>query len=132
MDPDRGRGELLSNHRLTRWRAYLALPAVVVIALWWLITGGPGYVIKIDYQWVAGEAHGAEVVIDGVVVGELEYRPQRINERGFKVTKGEHIVELRTENCRAQPETILVETSRLIPIFADIAERGRGCEIFFR
>jgi hypothetical protein len=122
----------MANHRLTRWRAYLALPALVVIALWWLITGGPGYVIKIDYQWLGGLADGAEVLIDGVVVGELEFAPNRVGERGFKVDKGEHVVELRTEHCRAQPETILVNTSRLYPIFADLSENGPGCEIFFR
>jgi hypothetical protein len=120
------------NVRLLNWRAYLALPTVIVLALWWLVTGGPGYVIKIDYQWVGGVADSAQVVIDGEVVGQLQYTPQRLNERGFKVDPGEHIVELRTQYCDARPETILVNTARLIPIFADINEEGRRCEIFFR
>ena len=66
----------MADIRVLRWRAQLAVSAAIVVGLWWLYTGGPTYVIQIDYQWIAEMADSAEVVIDGEVVGTLEYNPR--------------------------------------------------------
>lgn len=122
----------MAYKNVVRWRAYVALSGAVVLALWWILSGGPGHVIKIDYQWIGPLADSALIVIDDSVVGVLEFVPNRRAERGFKVERGEHIVELRARNCDAQPETILVDRSRLNIIIADLSDNGMACQVFFR
>ena len=122
----------MADTRVLRWRAQLAVSGVIVVILWWLYTGGPTYVIQVDYQWIGEFADSAEVVIDGQVVGMLEFDPRARPVRGFEVEPGEHVVELRTRHCDARPETVVVEVSRITSIFADFDEGARGCYIFFR
>ena len=118
--------------RVLRWRAALSVAGVVVVGAWWAYTGGPGYVIQVDYQWIGELADSAEVVIDGVVVGVIEFDPRQRPIRGFEVEQGEHVVELRTRQCDARPETVTVGAARLNPIIADFDERSTGCYVFFR
>jgi len=122
----------MADTRMMRWRAQLSIAAAVVVAGWWFYSGGPSYVIQIDYQWVREVADSAEVVIDGEVVGMLEFDPRARPVRGFEVEPGEHVVELRSRHCDARPETVMVETSRLHVLIADLDETFRGCTIVFR
>ena len=122
----------MADTRVIRWRAQLSIAAAIVVGLWWIYTGGPSYVIQIDHQWIHEFADSAEVVIDGEVVGVLEYDPRARPVRGFEVEPGEHVVELRTRQCDARPETVTLGTSRLAVIIADIEESGGGCYILFR
>lgn len=117
---------------MLRWRASLALAAVIVVSGWWLYTGGPSYVLQVDYQWIGDLADSAEVVIDGVVVGHLTFDPRQRPVRGFEVTRGQHVVEIRTRPCRARPETVTVGPGRITMVFADLAESSGGCTVLFR
>jgi len=123
---------MADNTLMLRWRAHLSIAAVLVVAGWWLYTGGPTYVIQIDHQWIGGLADSADVVIDGVVVGMLEFDPRARPVRGFEVEPGEHVVELRTRQCDARPDTVTLEGSRIAILFADFDETFRGCYVFFR
>ena len=118
--------------RILRWRAAVAVAGAVVVGLWWIYTGGPGYVIQVDYQWVGGLADGAEVVIDGVVVDTLAWDPRGRPVRGYEVEKGEHVVELRSPRCDSRPDSVTAGPSRLVQVFADFEERYSGCYLFFR
>ncbi|GMV06852.1 MAG: hypothetical protein AMXMBFR53_31270 [Gemmatimonadota bacterium] len=118
-----------------RWYASLAVAGAILFGLWLLLGGGPGYVIQIDYQWTGDLVEGAEVVIDGVVVGKLE----RVGNRpviGFEVEPGRHVVDLNTDGCLVRPETVVVGPPRLAQLMADMEDRagaGRwGCLVFFR
>ncbi len=122
----------MADTRVLRWRAQLAISGVIVVILWWLYTGGPTYVIQVDYQWIHEFADSAEVVVDGRVVGTLKFDPRARPVRGFEVEPGEHVVELRTRRCEARPETVTVGPSRITVLLADLDERSTGCYLFFR
>lgn len=122
----------MADTRLLRWRAQLSIAAAIVVGLWWIYSGGPSHVIQIDYQWVAGYADGAEVVIDGVVVDTLRVDPRGRPVIGYEVEPGEHVVELRTRHCDTRPETVQVGASRLNILVADSDEGAGGCYVFFR
>ena len=122
----------MADTRVLRWRASLAVAAALVVGLWWLYSGGPGYVIQIDYQWIGEFADGAEVVIDGAVVDTLSWDPRGRPVRGYSVEAGEHVVDIRTERCESRPETVQVEASRINILLADFEDRMSGCYLFFR
>lgn len=122
----------MADTRVLRWRAQLAIAGVIVVILWWLYTGGPTYVIQIDYQWIGELADSAEMVIDGQVVGTLEFDPRGRPVRGFEVEPGQHVVELRTRQCDARADTVTLGPSRIAVILADFDERSTGCYVFFR
>ena len=118
-----------------RWYASLAVAGAILFGLWYFMGGAPGYVIQIDYQWTGDLVAGAEVVIDGQVVGKLEpvgTRPVI----GYEVEAGTHVVDLRTDGCVVRPETVTVGPPRLKILMADMEDRagmGRwGCLVFFR
>jgi hypothetical protein len=114
-----------------RWYAALAVVGALLFGFWVLLGGAPGYVIQIDYAWTGDIMVGAEVVIDGVVVGKLEPvggRPVR----GFEVEKGTHEVSLRGGPCRTRPDTVTVGPPRTAVLMADLDERYSGCIVFFR
>jgi len=120
----------MARNPMLQWRAAGALAVAIIVALWWLWSGGPKHVVRVDYQWLGEMADGAEVAIDDSVVGVIEYsRNQPI--QGFIVEPGERVVELRVKGCEAVPETVQVAVSRIENVYADISD-GYRCAIFFR
>ena len=104
-----------------RWRAALMVVAAAMVAMWVFAAGGSARIIQIDYSWTGGEIEGAEVMIDGEVVGRLElYHGQRVN--GFEVDKGEHVVSVRSERCNGRPERIDTSNGRIFLYMADLKE----------
>lgn len=114
-----------------RWYAALAVVFVILFILWVVWGGAPGHVIQIDYDWTGDVMVGADVVIDGVVVGTLEpVRGRPV--RGFEVEKGTHVVTLRGGPCQTRPATVTVGPPRTAVLLADLQERSGGCFVFFR
>lgn len=114
-----------------RWYAALAVAGAVVLALWWAYTGGPSYVLQIDYAFTGDLVEGAEVMVDDVVVGTLEgIGRQRVV--GFKLEAGDHTVVIRSEECSGRPESVTLGPSRIHVLVLDFEERFSGCEVFFR
>ena len=120
----------MARNPMLRWRAYGAVAVAVIVAAWWLWSGGPTHVIRVDYQWLGDMADGAQVVIDDSVVGVIQYNRNRPIQ-GFVVEPGERVVELRLEGCDAVPETVQVASSRIENVYADLSDSSR-CAIFFR
>lgn len=121
MDPLRG----------PRWYAALAVAAALLWGAWVMLGGAPGHVIQIDWAWAGDLAAGAEVVVDGAVVGRLEKvggRPVT----GFEVEPGTHEVTLRGGPCRARPDTVTLGPVRTVVLMADVDDRVTGCFLFFR
>lgn len=114
-----------------RWYAALAVVFVILFVLWVAMGGAPGYVIQIDWGWAGDLATGAEVVVDGVVVGTLEPAGRR-PVRGFEVEKGTHEVTLRGGPCEARPDTVTLGPPRTAVMMLDVDERMSGCFLFFR
>ncbi|MDP2956409.1 MAG: hypothetical protein Q8N53_08300 [Longimicrobiales bacterium] len=114
-----------------RWYAAVAVVFVIMFALWTLMGGAPGYVIQIDYAWTGDMMVGADVVVDGVVVGKLEpYNGRPVH--GFEVEKGTHVVTLKGGPCETRPDTVTVGPPRTAVLMADLEERFSGCIVFFR
>ena len=114
-----------------RWYAALAVAAAIVVALWWLYTGGPSYVLQIDYAFTGDMVEGADVVVDDVVVGTLDGTGRR-RVVGFELEAGDHVVVIRSEQCAGRPEAITLGPSRIHVLVLDFEERYSGCEVFFR
>jgi len=125
----------IDSRRGPRYYAAGAIAVALIFLLWRGYAGGPSYVVQIDYQWAADFAEGAEVLVDGEVVGTLEKLGRR-HVNGFKVARGEHTVELRTPNCETRPEPVTLGPSRIAVLTADFEDRmsaGKmGCVVFFR
>ena len=114
-----------------RWYAAVAVVFVIMFALWTLMGGAPGYVIQIDYAWTGDMMVGADVVVDGVVVGKLgPYNGRPVH--GFEVEKGTHVVTLGGGPCKTRPDTVAVGPPRTVVLMADLEERLTGCIVFFR
>lgn len=114
-----------------RWYAAGAIVLVILFVLWVALGGGPNYVVQIDYAWTGDLMVGADVLVDGVVVGKLEPvggRPVR----GFEVEKGTHEVTLRGGPCETRPKAVTLGPSRVAVLMADLEERFSGCIVFFR
>ena len=114
-----------------RWYAALAVTAAIVLALWWGTTGGPPFVLQIDYAYTGDMVVGAEVVVDDVVVGTLD-GPGRRPLVGFELEAGEHTVTIRSEGCSSRPETFTLGPSRIVILVLDFDEFASGCRVFFR
>ncbi len=114
-----------------RWYAALAVVGALLFGFWVLMGGAPGYVVHIDWGLAGDLATGAEVVVDGVVVGKLEPMGRR-PVRGFEVEKGTHEVTLRGGPCQARPGRVTLGPSRTAILMADVDERMSGCFLFFR
>ena len=116
-----GRRALGNAMRGLRWRAALMVVGAALVVMWILATGGADRIIQIDYSWTGDQIEGAEVVIDGEVVGTLErLHGQPVN--GFRVDKGEHVVSVRNEDCNGRPERVDTSDGRLFLFMADLKE----------
>lgn len=114
-----------------RWYAALAVAGAIVVALWWAYSGGPSYVLQIDYAFTGDLVEGADVVVDNVVVGTLEGTGRR-RVVGFRLEAGEHTVDIRSEQCTSRPESVTLGPSRIHVLVLDFEERYSGCFVFFR
>lgn len=106
-----------------RWRAAWAIVTFLFVGGWWLASGGPSYLLQVDYSWTGGVIEGAEVVLDGEVIGMLERVSGNQPVTGFYVEKGEHVVSVRNEECNGRPERFTADSkSRRILFMADLQE----------
>lgn len=119
-----------------RWRVAWAVVVLAVFGMWWYASGGPSYILQIDYSWTGDMIEGAEVLVDGVPVGVLERRSgQPVT--GFRLEAGEHGVSVRTEDCAGRPETVTLDwQNRRVLFMADLREGFDGgvfrCTIVLR
>ena len=108
-----------------RWRAAWTIVATVMVIAWLVTSTGRGYIVRVDFTFVP-EAIGATVVIDGEAVDTLKLlRRQLIN--GIRVSKGEHVVVIRSDDCVGRPLTV-VPTSRekTVSVFVQLHEQTVG------
>lgn len=81
---------------------------VLLVILWWVMTGGPVTIIQIDFGMYPEEFVGATVVIDGEERGVLQRRGAR-TVNGFEVPEGDHTVEVRLPDAKSDVETVTTE-----------------------
>ena len=105
-----------------RWRAAWMTIALILVILWYNAASGRGYVLRVDFTFVP-EAIGAEVVIDGEVVDTLHMlRRQPIN--GIRVSTGEHVLLIRSDDCGGNPLTVVPgPRERSVSVFLHLDER---------
>ncbi len=109
----------------------MTVAGAVLVLSWLFISGqGPGYLIQIDYTWGGDLLDGAEVVIDGVVVGTLQREGGSPRVTGFRVEPGDHEVLVRSEDCEGTPRTVSLsaEVTRRAVLMADIDD-GYRCKV---
>lgn len=109
-----------------RWRVAAGLVGVLMV-LMWQFSGINTPVLQVEWGAIP-ELAGAEVVVDGEVVGTLELLRRRTR-NGFKVDKGPHQVLLRWDRCPGIPDTITAVSGRPILLMADIEDRMVGSEV---
>jgi len=114
-----------------RWYASLAVTGVILFGLWILLGGGPKHVIQIDFAWTGDVMVGADVLVDGTVVGQLEPVGRR-PVIGFVVEPGTHVVTLAGGGCETRPDTVTLGSPRTAVLMLDMEERFSGCYAFFR
>lgn len=114
-----------------RWYAALAVAGAIVLGLWWMYSGGPSYVLQVDYAFTGDLVEGADVMVDDSVVGVLQGTGRR-KVVGFKLEAGDHTVDIRSERCTSRPEEITLGPSRIHVLVLDFEERYSGCYVFFR
>lgn len=94
---------MLDDHRRgLLWRVAAVAAVVIVVILWRSCAGGPAYTVQIYFGRDPEILAGAEVVIDGEVVGVLERHGNR-TVSGFAVDEGDHTAELRLPGCESEP-----------------------------
>jgi hypothetical protein len=88
-----------------------AMAAGVLLVGGYLLFGGTTggeMIIQLDYSMYPEVFEGAEVEIDGNVVGELR-RHGQITRSGFEVGKGSHTVRVLHPEFRCEPARIAME-----------------------
>ena len=83
------------------WRVSAVATVAIFIILWRSCVGGPAYVVQVQFGIAPEVLAGAEVVIDGAVVGVLEQHGNRFVS-GFRVEEGDHTAELRLPGCESE------------------------------
>ena len=86
------------------WRAAWMVAVMILIVIGRSCLG-PTHFVQIEFGMDPEYLAGAEVLIDGEVVGTLERRGSR-TVNGFGVEEGDHTVEVRTEDCEGEPVRI--------------------------
>jgi len=120
-----------------RWRlAWLALGALFVV-LWRVAGGGAGgHVVQIEFGAVP-ELEGATVLIDQEAAGTLARRRSRTL-TGFRVDKGEHLVQVGMEGCPGEPARVTAGEfgSGPLMLLAEIEDRyvggAQACRVVLR
>ena len=83
------------------WRVSAVAAVAIFIILWRSCVGGPAYIVQVQFGIAPEVLAGAEVVIDGAVVGVLEQHGNRFVS-GFRVEEGDHTAELRLPGCESE------------------------------
>ena len=87
------------------------LLSALVLCLWLVHTGCMSDnkpKISIEFGAYPDQFEGLEVEIDGKVVGKLE-RHAAITRSAFPVTKGEHLVRIRSDKYACAPRKVKIE-----------------------
>ncbi|MEQ1854990.1 MAG: hypothetical protein ABL963_00890 [Longimicrobiales bacterium] len=123
----------MSSLRPLRWRAAAALVGAGFIVAWVWIAGGTRHLIQIDFRWGGTFLEGAQVEVDGVVVGTLQRYGRSNYSTGFEVEPGEHVIRVLREDCEGTPKTVRIggEDGRLRMLIADV-EEGYNCRVLLR
>jgi hypothetical protein len=85
-----------------RQRLGVLVGAILLMLFWRFCGGAPGHLVQVDFSIDPELFFGAEVVIDGEVVGSLQPSGAR-NLTGFRVEEGEHTVEIRLDGYLTEP-----------------------------
>ena len=93
---------MLRDHRRGLiWRVAAVVTVAILVILWRSCVGGQAYIVQIHFGMAPEVLAGAEVVIDGEVVGVLEQFGNRFVS-GFPVDEGDHTAELRLPGCESE------------------------------
>lgn len=84
------------------WRVAVIAVVAILAILWRRSVGAPANVVQVQFGIAPEALTGAEMVIDGKVVGTLERHGGR-TVSGFRVTEGDHTAELRLPGCSSEP-----------------------------
>ncbi len=105
-----------------RWRAAWMTLGLAMVILWYTASSGRGYLLRVDFAFVP-EAIGAAVVVDSEVVDTLKIlRRQLIN--GIRVSNGEHVVVIRSEDCGGRPLTVVPgQWQKTVSVFVHLREQ---------
>ena len=97
---------------------------VVVIGLFLLMGGSFGQpeIIQLDFGMYPELLEGAQVEIDGKVVGTLESTGQATR-AGFKVEKGRHVVRVLHPEIAAADIEVELKTGEKARVLLDLEER---------
>lgn len=109
----------------------MVVSAVLAIS-WLFLSGQTAYIVQIDFTWAGDFLEGADVEIDGEVVGQLQkYGTQFVS--GFEVEAGQHTVRVQRPDCEGRPDTITLGMSegRRAVLMADVDD-GFRCRIVLR
>ncbi|MBM4184331.1 MAG: PEGA domain-containing protein [Gemmatimonadetes bacterium] len=104
-----------------------------LVLAWVWMAGGTTHIIQIDYRWGGSFLEGAEVEIDGLVVGTLQPYGRSNPVTGFEVEAGEHVVRVLREGCELTPRTVTIGggDGRLATFMAEV-EDGYECRVLLR
>ncbi|GMV05341.1 MAG: hypothetical protein AMXMBFR53_16200 [Gemmatimonadota bacterium] len=98
---------MADSRRGLTWRAAWLVAAVLLMVLWRLTAGKPGHVVQIEFGMDPELFTGAQVLVDGEVVGTLErLRSRTLN--GFRVEEGRREVALRKDGFASEPTVVEV------------------------
>ena len=119
--------------RSLRWRAAILLVGLGLTFAWVHFSGRTSYTLQIDYSWAREILEGAEVEIDGEVVGTLQRYGRSGYQTGFRVEAGDHVVRVLHDDCEGVPERVALGPSgaRLVILMADW-EDGYTCRVVLR
>ena len=119
--------------RLLRWRGAIGVVGNGLVFAWVWMSGGTTHLIQIDYSWAQEMLEGAEVEIDGEVVGVLQRYGRSSYVTGFEVEPGEHVVRISVDGCVGKPDTARLGGShgRRVTFMADVDD-GFNCRIVLR
>ena len=93
---------MLNDHRRgLAWRVAAVAVVAILVVLWRSCVAGPAYIVQIQFGMNPEVLAGAEVVIDGEVVGVLKRHGNR-TVSGFPVEEGDHTAELRLPGCESE------------------------------
>jgi hypothetical protein len=97
---------------------------VVVLGLYLLLGGSLGQpeVIQLDYSMYPDQLEGAQVEIDGRVVGKLEATGQT-SRSGFEVQQGRHVVRVLHPEIPAEEIALDVRKGEKVRLLLDLVAR---------
>jgi len=119
--------------RSLQWRAALSIVGALLVLAWVFASGGPGYVVQIDYNWTRDFLDSAVVEIDGDSIGILQRYGRSQFITGFDVEPGTHTVRVLKEGCESPSDTVEVSAqgSRIAILMADVDD-GFRCRVVLR